>query len=364
TAASRLPAPAVGTAFATSPAIELLDARCGGCHLLVLSRTALAHALGAEWLLRRKRSLLTDVFGTSFNSDPETVWTAARSAAVFSRVSASMASNPVVQSMTTSDPAVRSIESIGASSPVNLSLLATTSHALSVLLLFLQDTPYFSNLEGSALEELAQHFVLLRKRAHTVLTVEGAQSDAFMIVVHGSLRLTSKGNLLMTPGVGYYLGEVSLLHDSPSVATIVTSSDSLLLAMPRAAWDRFLRRHPEVRASLTDRLPSINKAAADWRALRVFGGMSDSQLGCVGLSTRLVHRTCQPPPPVAREWCFFVPNSCQLVLLHTRFSSSLCVRVCVHPCSARGREPVADSSPHRWLLRCVARHAADTHRKQ
>jgi hypothetical protein len=51
---------------AAAAAITSLVTASGGCHLIVLTRSALTAAVGDDWLLRRRRCLLTGVSGLAF----------------------------------------------------------------------------------------------------------------------------------------------------------------------------------------------------------------------------------------------------------------------------------------------------------
>jgi MFS family permease len=98
----------------------------------------------------------------------------------------------------------------------------------------LRAIPMFSPLTRATLENLARQLTHEPAAAGTVVLREGEESDRFLVIRSGSVRVTHGAQVLRTEGVGDYFGEIGLLRDVPRTATVTAVEDTDLLSLSRA----------------------------------------------------------------------------------------------------------------------------------
>lgn len=295
---------------ASEAAIRSLVRACGASHLLVLTRQSLAAAMGSEWIQHRKLVVLTGVLGVPFTATTPGPWSPGNTASAFAAASAVSSTAAQARLATARATNTMAATTVGfAASDSSVSLVAANSDALAMLTLHLRDVPFFGRLEGEALEEFARSIVILRRRKDTVLIVEGSPADAFFIVVHGHLKIMAQGMYASSMGPGSYVGELSMLKGVPARATVVTSEDSILLAVPRPAFEKLTRKSGEVKAAFSDRIAALLDLAKPWKLLRLFGALTEYQLGWLARSSRTVLLSAGVGVRLCRrhnEGCFIV----------------------------------------------------------
>jgi NTE family protein len=162
---------------------------------------------------------------------------------------------------------------------------------------FLAGSPLFGQLERSALEALQQHLELLELRAGTVLVRKGELGDCLYMVVSGQLGVFDSEpggageQLLKVMGRGEYLGEIALLGDAHRTATVRAQTDSVVLRLGRAGFERLLQTHPRARAMLAGAMeqrlarsvpPPPNDVLAFLASVPLFSGLPQSVLAELG----------------------------------------------------------------------------------
>jgi len=65
---------------------------------------------------------------------------------------------------------------------------------------------------------------------------EGEESDRFLVIRSGSVRVTQGEQVLRTEGAGDYFGEIGLLRDVPRTATVTAVEDTELLSLSRSVF--------------------------------------------------------------------------------------------------------------------------------
>jgi ATP-binding cassette subfamily B protein len=94
------------------------------------------------------------------------------------------------------------------------------------------------------------------------LIKEGEEGRRFYIVVRGKVAVSAKAvdgraRRLATLDDGDFFGEIALLTDSPTTATVETLMPSTFLALQREQLDNLMQRHPglaeQVRRALESR---------------------------------------------------------------------------------------------------------------
>ena len=123
---------------------------------------------------------------------------------------------------------------------------------------YLVEVPLFATLNKKELGEVASHVDLADVAADTTLTVEGRAGQQFGIIVSGSAVVNRNNRQLALLGPGDFFGEMALLLNKPSSATVTTTDDSTLLVMHRRDFGTVL-----------DRVPAIGKKLATGLAARL-----------------------------------------------------------------------------------------------
>jgi CRP-like cAMP-binding protein len=118
--------------------------------------------------------------------------------------------------------------------------------------------PLFMGLNRKQLGEVAKHADEVEVEAATQLTQEGAISRQFGIVLTGSAVVRRSNRKLADLGPGDFFGEMALLLQQASSATVMTTEDSKLLVM-----------HARDFASLLDSVPAITRKLATGLAARL-----------------------------------------------------------------------------------------------
>ena len=100
----------------------------------------------------------------------------------------------------------------------------------------LRAIPMFAPLTRATLENLARQLTRESALAGTVVLREGEESDRFLVIRSGSVRVTQGEQVLRTEGAGDYFGEIGLLRDVPRTATVTAVEDTELLSLSRSVF--------------------------------------------------------------------------------------------------------------------------------
>jgi ATP-binding cassette subfamily B protein len=135
----------------------------------------------------------------------------------------------------------------------------------------LREVPLFKDLDRAYLKEIAGALITERVPAGRTLIKEGEEGRRFYIVVRGKVSVSAKGKdgrhrHLATLEDGDFFGEIALLTDSPTTATVETLTPSVFLALQREQLENLMRRHEglaaQVRLALESRRAETYSAGA------------------------------------------------------------------------------------------------------
>ena len=123
----------------------------------------------------------------------------------------------------------------------------------------LRDVPLFSGLDQFYLREISDMFVTERVPAGRSVIIEGDKGSRFYIIIRGKVAVTTTdegGNIyhVATLDDGDYFGEIALLEDIPTTASVVTLVPSIFITLQREQLNRLVRQHPELGAQMRDAL--------------------------------------------------------------------------------------------------------------
>lgn len=127
----------------------------------------------------------------------------------------------------------------------------------------LRDVPLFKDLEQADLKNLAGMFSTEHVPAGRTVITEGDKGNRFYIIVRGKVAVTAKRGAaeavqIVTLVDGDYFGEISLLSNIPTTATVTTLTQSIFITLQREQLDRLIQQNDalgaQMRAALEQRL--------------------------------------------------------------------------------------------------------------
>jgi CRP-like cAMP-binding protein len=84
----------------------------------------------------------------------------------------------------------------------------------------------------------------------TAVVSQGARDDAMYFILEGELRVrivqAGKETILSTLGPGDFFGEISLFDRGPRSADVVANSESTVLKMTAATFEKIAKEAPDV----------------------------------------------------------------------------------------------------------------------
>jgi CRP-like cAMP-binding protein len=120
--------------------------------------------------------------------------------------------------------------------------------------------PLFAGLSKRDLQRVARIADEIDLREGKQLISEGSSGRQFFILLDGGADVRRKGRRLNTMGPGDFFGEIALLSDRLTTATVTTTEPSRALVITRASFKSLLRDEPSVQLkvlqALADRVPA------------------------------------------------------------------------------------------------------------
>jgi signal transduction histidine kinase/predicted CoA-binding protein len=129
---------------------------------------------------------------------------------------------------------------------------------------FLKRVPLFSNLSEEDVERLAESIERVELPGGEMLFTQGSPGDKAYIIQEGELEILreSEGRkvLLAVRKAGEVIGEMSILHEAPRMASVRARKDSLLLALGQEQLDDLLNSSPSATRAMLHTISSRLKA--------------------------------------------------------------------------------------------------------
>ena len=110
----------------------------------------------------------------------------------------------------------------------------------------LTNAKLFEGLPAKELKALGNEFKTVLKPAGSKLVVTGDSGVGFMIILDGTVEVTTVDGRKRILGQGDYYGEMALLNEGARSATVVAMSDVQLAGLVSWSFKPFLLNHPEV----------------------------------------------------------------------------------------------------------------------
>lgn len=119
---------------------------------------------------------------------------------------------------------------------------------------FLKKIHLFHGLEDDELAVIAAELEEVSYAAGSVIFEQGAKADSFYLIFGGGVRIVRKVN-----GKEYqlarlvredYFGEMALIEKRPRSATVIALTDTSLLVLSRADFERLFKKDPDLKLNL------------------------------------------------------------------------------------------------------------------
>lgn len=123
----------------------------------------------------------------------------------------------------------------------------------------LRDVPLFKDLDQSYLQEISDMFITERVPPDRIIISEGDEGSRFYIIIRGKVAVSAMdddGNVhrVATLDDGDYFGEIALLTDSPTTATVETLMPSIFLILQREQLQKLMHQHADLGAQVRQAL--------------------------------------------------------------------------------------------------------------
>ena len=110
----------------------------------------------------------------------------------------------------------------------------------------LKRIPLFEGLSRKELVELARRTEDVEVPEGKVLCKEGELGREFFVIIEGEAEVTRRGKHLATDTAGDFFGEISLLENSPRVATVTATTPLRFFVLTSQDFRHLLDENPKV----------------------------------------------------------------------------------------------------------------------
>jgi CRP-like cAMP-binding protein len=118
----------------------------------------------------------------------------------------------------------------------------------------LRRVPLFAGCTKSQLAEIGLIADELDLPAGKALIREGERGREFFVIVDGSVAVTRKGRKVPIRGGAEFFGEMSLLSDAPTNATVTATSDVRALVITARSFKTLLAESPGIQMKILQSL--------------------------------------------------------------------------------------------------------------
>ena len=120
--------------------------------------------------------------------------------------------------------------------------------------------PLFAGLDRHDLDAVEKISAEQDVEPGEVLIHEGEPGRHFFVLLEGEAEVSRNGNAVNRLGAGDFFGEISLLSDRPTTASVATSGPARVIVIAPADFRRLLEELPlmqmKIVRTLADRLPN------------------------------------------------------------------------------------------------------------
>ncbi|MGZ4315724.1 MAG: cyclic nucleotide-binding domain-containing protein [Gaiellaceae bacterium] len=124
----------------------------------------------------------------------------------------------------------------------------------------LKNVPLFAGMSKRDLAAVARIADELDFPAGKELIRENQRGQQFFILLEGEAVVRRRGRKINTLGPGDFFGEIALLSDRPTIASVTTGTPARVALITRASFSRLLRDSPQLQMkmlkAMAQRLPN------------------------------------------------------------------------------------------------------------
>jgi ATP-binding cassette, subfamily B, bacterial len=134
----------------------------------------------------------------------------------------------------------------------------------------LREVPLFKDLNESYLREISEMFITARVPAGRTLIAEGDEGDRFYIIIRGKVAVTATGeggdvHHIAVLDDGDYFGEIALLADVPTTASVVTLTPGVFIILLREQLLKLMHQHPALGSQVRE---AVERRKSETEAVR------------------------------------------------------------------------------------------------
>ena len=118
----------------------------------------------------------------------------------------------------------------------------------------IRGVPLFGGLSKSQLASVAQLADEVNVAAGKELIAEGDRGRQFFVLVDGAADVRRKGRKINTMNGGDFFGEIALVADRPTTASVTATEPSRLLVITARGFRELLRESPDVQMKVMQAL--------------------------------------------------------------------------------------------------------------
>ena len=164
----------------------------------------------------------------------------------------------------------------------------------------------FSGLSEADMAAISSLAVTRSFPKNTLVICEGDTSDSLYVVLSGKVKVflsdeEGKEVTLNLQGAGEYFGELAILDEAPRSASVVTTEDTKLAILSKAAFEQCMEQHSAIALTimrglarrlreLTENVRSLALMDVYGRVARLLLEMSEEQDGKNVIKQRLTQR--------------------------------------------------------------------------
>lgn len=140
-----------------------------------------------------------------------------------------------------------------------------------ILATLLLTSPLFQPLSIDDRKKLVTKFQMVTKKPGEDVLVEGGPGDGLYLIKSGEVEIIihdKEGQEVTITYLseGAFFGEISLIQHSPCTATVRTTQDTILLKLPKEAFNEVIMTHPQVLELITEYVEERQKETTETRS--------------------------------------------------------------------------------------------------
>ncbi len=115
----------------------------------------------------------------------------------------------------------------------------------------IRQVPIFQDLPDDVIERLLETSRIRKHRKGVQLLAEGESGESLYLIISGRVKIfvsDENGNemILFVESAGGYIGEISLLDDSPRIASAVTMEATEVISISKQSFKALVKENPDI----------------------------------------------------------------------------------------------------------------------